>query len=169
MTGIGWRWLNIMAFRPDCWTGPQNHWLQPGSLLLSLARAIQSSYCFKTRNILRDTNAETPFERQGVTQFTPTRVSKRVSRQIGIFTHHSPPTLALEKSMTPLDRIEKITIDSGYRNELIFELNQYGVNAQTLFPHMVGLSRHFSWIMASFDYWAEGLTGIKRDSKETPE
>jgi hypothetical protein len=31
---------------------------------------------------------------------------------------------------------------------------------------MVGLSRHFNWVMASFDYWAEGLTGgigIRRD------
>ena len=48
----------------------------------------------------------------------------------------------------------------------MFELNQYGVNAQTLFPNLVGLSRHFNWIMASFDYWAEGLTGVKRDSGE---
>ena len=49
----------------------------------------------------------------------------------------------------------------------MFELNQYGVNAQTLFPHMVGLSRHFNWVMSSFDYWAEGLTGVKREITET--
>jgi hypothetical protein len=49
----------------------------------------------------------------------------------------------------------------------MFELNQYGVNAQTLFPHLVGLSRHFNWIMSSFDYWAQGLTGLKRESRET--
>lgn len=123
-------------------------------------------HCFKTGNVLRDTQSQSPFERQGITQFTPGRVSARVSRQIGVFTHHSPPTLSLEKGMTPLDRMERIIIDREYRGELMFELNQYGVNAQTLFPHLVGLSRHFNWIMASFDYWAEGLTGLKRDSEE---
>lgn len=124
-------------------------------------------HCFRTGNVLRDTQAQSPFERQGITQFTPTRVSQRVSRQIGVFTHHSPPTLALDKGMTPLDRLERIIIDRSYRTELMFELNQYGVNAQTLFPHLVGLSRHFNWIMASFDYWAEGLTGLKRETRET--
>ncbi|MFT5173172.1 MAG: hypothetical protein ACI8W7_001343 [Gammaproteobacteria bacterium] len=123
--------------------------------------------CFKTGNVLRDTKAQTPFERQGVTQFTPTKVSSRVSRQIGVFTHHNPATLSLQKGMTPLDRMDKIIIDRSYRSELMFELNQYGVNAQTLFPHMVGLSRHFNWIMSSFDYWAEGLTGVKREKNET--
>lgn len=124
-------------------------------------------HCFKTSNVLRDTKAQTPFERQGVTQFTPTRVSDRVSRQIGVFTHHNPPTLSLQKGMTPLDRMDQIIIDRKYRTELMFELNPYGVNAQTLFPHMVGLSRHFNWIMSSFNYWAEGLTGVKREIKET--
>jgi hypothetical protein len=69
--------------------------------------------------------------------------------------------------MTPLDRMDQIIIDRSYRTELRFELNQYGVNAQTLFPHTVGLSRHFNWVMSSFDYWAEGLTGVKRDKSET--
>ena len=52
--------------------------------------------------------------------------------------------------MTPLDRIEKIIIDASYRSELLFELNQYGINNHTLVPHVVGLSRHFNWIMISF-------------------
>jgi hypothetical protein len=71
------------------------------------------------------------------------------------------------KGMSPLDRMHRVIIDRRYRRELMFELNQYGVNAQTLFPNLVGLSRHFNWIMASFDYWAEGLTGVKRESEET--
>ena len=124
-------------------------------------------HCFKTGNILRDSKSQTPFERQGITQFIPNRVSPRVSRQIGVFTHHGPPTLSLDKGMTPLDRLDLIVIDRGYRSELLFELNQYGINAQTLFPNLVGLSRHFNWIMASFDYWAEGLTGVKREKRET--
>lgn len=119
-------------------------------------------WCFKTNNILFDLSAKSPFERQGITQFTPTRVSTRVSRVIGLFTHHGPPTLPVDKGMTPLDRLEKIVIDSSYRSELLFELNQYGINSQALFPNLVGLSRHFNWITASFDYWKEGIAGIKK-------
>ena len=91
---------------------------------------------------------------------------ERVSRQIGLFTLHNPPHLALQEGMSADDRLERIVIDASYRSELLFELNQYGVNMQTLFPNLVGLSRHFNWITASFDYWAEGLTGVKRESKE---
>ncbi len=121
-------------------------------------------WCYKTNNILRvrDRDEKTPFQRQGVTQFTPTRVSARVSRIIGLFTHHGPPTLSVEDGMTPLDKLEKIIIHRDYRHELMFELNQYGINSQTLFPNLVGLSRHFNWISASFDYWKEGITGIKQ-------
>lgn len=119
-------------------------------------------WCFKTNNILTDLTSKSPFERQGITQFTPPRVSARVSRYIGVFTHHGPPTLTVADGMTPLDRLERIVIDEDYRHELLFELNQYGVNAQMLFPNMVGLSRHFNWIMAAFDYWKEGLAGMKK-------
>ena len=60
------------------------------------------------------------------------------------------------------DQLERIIVDASYRDELLFELNQYGVNSHSLFPNLVGLSRHFNWVMASFDYWAEGLTGFTR-------
>ncbi len=121
-------------------------------------------WCYKTNNILRvkDRDEKTPFQRQGVTQFTPTRVSARVSRIIGLFTHHGPPTLSVEDGMTPLDKLEKIIIHRDYRHELMFELNQYGINSQTLFPNLVGLARHFNWISASFDYWKAGITGVKK-------
>lgn len=123
-------------------------------------------HCFKTGNVVRDTSAQGPFERQGVSLFAPAWVSMRVSREIGVFTHHGPPQLSVDSAMTPLDRLERIVIEPGYRGELLFELNQYGVNAQSLFPNLVGLSRHFNWIMASFDYWAEGLTGRRRGAGE---
>jgi len=125
-------------------------------------------YCFKTANVanqeIRD--RQSPFERQGITLYTPSRVSHRVSRQIGMFTLHGPPTLSLQQGMTPLDRIERIVIDAAYRSELLFELNQYGINNQTLFPNLVGLSRHFNWITACFGYWAEGLTRMEDDDDD---
>ena len=48
------------------------------------------------------------------------------------------------------------------REAILFELSPYGVNAQVLFPDLVGLSRHFNWVMASFDDRAEGLAGSSR-------
>lgn len=101
-------------------------------------------WCFKTSNILSDLNANTPFERHGIAQFAPTRVNGRVSRPIGPFTHHGPSTLAVEAGMTPADELEKIIIDQKYRNKLLFELNQYNINGQSLFLNLVGLSRHFN-------------------------
>jgi len=125
-------------------------------------------YCFKTGNVAGEElrREHSPFTRQGITQFVPTRVSQRVSRQIGMFTLHGPPTLTVEEGMSPLDRLERIVIDAAYRSELLFELNQYGTNNQTLFPNLVGLSRHFNWVMASFGYWAEGLSGMNDDEEE---
>lgn len=160
-----WNWLAIaqhhgFATRLLDWTGKP--------LAAAYFAVMEPGYgesviwCFKTTNILSDLSSKSPFERQGITQFTPTRVSGRVSRVIGLFTHHGPSTLAVEKGMTPADKLEKIVIDRSYRAELMFELNQYGINGQTLFPNLVGLSRHFNWIMAAFDYWKEGLSGIKK-------
>lgn len=119
-------------------------------------------HAFKTRNVAVPEPGSTPFKRAGITQFVPRRVHSRVSRQIGWFTVHGPPHVSIEEAKGRDDQLERIVIDASYRDECLFELNQYGVNAQTLFPNMVGLSRHFNWVMASFDYWAKGLTGFTR-------
>ena len=105
-------------------------------------------YAFKTRNHALSTSERTPFKHQGIAQFVPRRVNPRVSRQIGWFTLHGPATLSLEDGLSKDDKLERITVDASHRDELLFELNQYGVNSQSLFPNMVGLSRHFNWIMA---------------------
>jgi len=125
-------------------------------------------YAYKTSNVANREimGKQSPFDRQGVTLFVPSRVSSRVSRQIGMFTLHGPATVPLEEAMTPLDRLEKIIIDASYRSELLFELNQYGINNQTLFPNLVGLSRHFNWVMISFEYWAKGLSRMDEDEDE---
>jgi hypothetical protein len=115
-------------------------------------------YAFKTRKAVQATTEQSPFQQPGVAQYIPRRVSHRVSRQIGWFTIHGPPSLSIEDGMGKEGVLERILIDAGYREELVFELNQYGVNSQTLFPNLVGLSRHFNWVSMSFDYWAEGLT-----------
>ena len=116
-------------------------------------------YAFKTQNLAASSADKSPFQRQGITQFVPRRVNPRVSRQIGWFTLHGPSTVSVQDGMAKTDKLERIIIDASYRDELLFELNQYGVNSQVLFPNLVGLSRHFNWVMRSFEYWAEGLTG----------
>jgi hypothetical protein len=119
-------------------------------------------YAFKTRNVAVAAPGASPFKRQGISQFVPRRVHGRMAREIGWFTLHGPPRLSIQDGMSKDDQLEKIVIEPRYRREILFELNQYGINAQTLFPSLVGLSRHFNWVMASFDYWAEGLTGFAR-------
>ncbi len=40
----------------------------------------------------------------------------------------------MENVIGETDNPEKIIIDRSYRNELIFELSNYGINKYTLFP-----------------------------------
>ena len=120
-------------------------------------------YAFKTQSFASSASEKSPFQMPGITQFIPRRANQRVSRQIGWFTVHGPSTLSIQDGLAKGDKLERIIIDASYRDELLFELNQYGINSQALFPNLVGLSRHFNWVMRSFEYWAEGLTGAHLD------
>jgi len=116
-------------------------------------------YAIKVGSTLFDTGREgTPWTaRQPLLQYTPRRVPAGMARHIGVVTLHTPATRALDGTRDGVDRMERIVIDAAYRGELLFELNQYGINRETLFPGLEGLAQHFNWVQRSFSYWAEGL------------
>jgi hypothetical protein len=62
---------------------------------------------------------------------------------------------ALEDTLHPGDRLEKIVIAASYRKQLQFDLDYYGVNRHTLFPGLEGLSTYVNWIMAHLQYWRD--------------
>ena len=39
------------------------------------------------------------------------------------------------------------------KKDLMFMLNQYGINYLTLFPDLEGLSKHLGWFAENYNYW----------------
>ncbi len=104
----------------------------------------------------QDTQELQPFDLdEGVYKVKPRGTAQRIIRQSGIFTMHNPPTLELSSRLEDDQKLEKIIIDKTYRNELKFELSQYGISDLTLFPDLDGLSSHINWFMRNHSYWSE--------------
>ena len=89
---------------------------------------------------------------KGVFVYKPKHVVPRITRQSGIFTIHHPPTLPLDQAQGEYEQLELIIIDRNYRNELVCELAQYGINKATLFPDLDGLSEHINWMTINHTY-----------------
>lgn len=95
-----------------------------------------------------------PFDVKGVGKVKPRGVVPRIIRQGGLFTIHEDPAKPLDKIIPKADNLQKIKIDSSYRQELVFELSHYGVNKSTLFPDLDGLSAHVNWLTGNRAYWS---------------
>jgi len=100
-----------------------------------------------------DLNESGPFAYKGIGRYKPKGIASRILRQSAIFTVHNPPHLSLKKTLKNNDKLESIIISNKYRKELMFELNQYGINALSLFNDLSGLSKHINWYMANCFYW----------------
>ncbi len=110
------------------------------------------------RSLLDTAGMDSPWKtRYPLVMYTPRRLPEGLSRDIGVVTLHTPPTHVVDADHDSADRLERFVIAASYRRELLFELNQYGINRATLFPGLAGLARHFNWVQRSFSYWAEGL------------
>ena len=107
--------------------------------------------------------ASSPFEIDGVVKFKPMGVAPRIIRQGGIFTIHGEPERPLDTVMSKNDALDKIVINSSYRNELLFELSHYSVNRATLFPDLDGLSAYINWATTNRRYWS---VPIEREAEE---
>jgi len=82
----------------------------------------------------------------------PNASSSRIVNQLGYFSVHDKPSQALNDK-TKNGHLEKLIIKSELKKELMFMLNQYGVNYLTLFPDLEGLSKHLSWFAENYSYW----------------
>jgi hypothetical protein len=64
-----------------------------------------------------------------------------------VFTVHGPPSVPLQKALADDQKIERISIKTSYRRELLLELDHYGMNKLSLFPDLDGLSEYINWFM----------------------
>lgn len=100
--------------------------------------------------------SENPIGIDEIFLYTPPHINQRIIVQSGIFTVHNHPTIPLEETEKPSDRIskkkgEKYSVDRivikrdaklGFREIL----NLYGINEATIYPGLDGLSRHLEWL-----------------------
>ena len=98
-------------------------------------------------------NVVDPFEYEGVVQYKPSAVVRRIARQGGHFTLHGPPTLPLDEALGEGETIERVVITKGYRRQLLFELDHYGINKLSLFHDLDGLSEYLNWTIVNRQHW----------------
>jgi len=105
----------------------------------------------------------TPWQHAGAIAFRPSAVASRISRQQGLFTLHGPANLPLENAREEGDVLEKIIVDARYRDELVFDLDLYGISSMSLFPDLDGLCNYTNWAMETRDVWTppSGLLGTE--------
>jgi hypothetical protein len=85
--------------------------------------------------------------------YYPKGVVPRITRQGGLFSIHDNPTCALSEDSRSIKEIDKIVIDSSFREELRSQLSFYGINRLSLFPDLDGLADFTNWTIESREYW----------------
>ena len=82
-----------------------------------------------------------PFSITDVMKYYPPQISPRMSAQQALFVVHPDPRQPLEHYR----EIDRIVIPAHLRGEFRSRLNFYGVNEQTMFPDLDGISSHLAW------------------------
>lgn len=86
----------------------------------------------------------------------PNSSSSRIINQLGYFFLFWQSKLALNDK-TKEGTLRKIIIKKEIKKDLMFMLNQYGINYLTLFPDLEGLSKHLGWFAENYNYWDNSL------------
>jgi hypothetical protein len=84
--------------------------------------------------------------------YQPSASSTRIINQLGYFTIHNKPSLALNDH-TKDGELTKFIINKNIKKEIMYMVHQYGINYLTLFPDLDGLSKHLSWFIENNKYW----------------
>lgn len=100
--------------------------------------------------LAKDVYARNPFERQQTLVFQPRLNNPRIIAQHGWFTLHCFSNkmkcfLPLEKNAKHAATLIEYRIEGDKREEIIGNLDRYGVSAKTLFPDLEGLCKYLNW------------------------
>jgi hypothetical protein len=126
-------------------------------------------YCYKPYWTVIPENSE-PFNREKTALYKPRGVVSRIIRQSGVFTIHHKPSSPLTDTLDENDILERIIVVKKYKNELLFELNQYGVNEYSVFPDLDGLSAYINWHICNRNFWgSKDIFSGNSDQPETEE
>lgn len=99
-------------------------------------------------DILQEKQSD-PFQVKSTKVFCPNHISERITAQAGWFTCHklmdSNKFLQFETLIKYKDKLIKLTIPKKHFAEIRVKLNFMGVNSSTVYPDLIGLSRHLTW------------------------
>jgi hypothetical protein len=121
-------------------------------------------FAYKPDSYLSIPNVDNPFSlpKGSVRMLQPNSPNSRLINQFGYFTIHSDPTTELKQTPS-MENMDKIIIPHTLKKELVFVINQLGVNNMTIFPDLDGLSKHLCWFYENYEYWIED-----NDNKHSP-
>ena len=105
-----------------------------------------------------NTKTMQPFElpNNTVAFYQPLASNERIMNQFGYFSIHTKPEIELDEK-TGNSTLEKIIIPASIKKEIIFALNQFGINNLTIYPDLEGLSKHLTWFYTNYEYWDGSL------------
>jgi hypothetical protein len=92
-------------------------------------------YVLNEDKIPRSDENVTPFLNKDVTVYYPKHISKRIASQAGVFTVHERPYEPFNDSA-----IERWLIEDDCKIEMFITIGTYGVDFETVFPDLTGLS-----------------------------
>lgn len=82
--------------------------------------------------------------------YIPQHFTTRIIKQSGYFTFHPFSQMEINQSFLehPFQgqKLKKIIINNRHKEEIINEINIYGINRKTLFPDLDGLSAYINWV-----------------------
>ena len=110
-------------------------------------------YCLQPYWVINPDSAKPGNHNLG--KYKPNMVASRIGRQSGLFTAHPEPSKELSKALSDEDKLEVHTISAGYKKQMLFELNHYGINKLTLMGDLDGLSAHMCWTLENRRYWSD--------------
>lgn len=102
-------------------------------------------------DVLRSTDAESPYSPPGTRVFQPNHVTRTITVQSGWFTLHKyvrnkKKFIALNRNTRYTDRLLKFTISSEkLRTTILRRLERLGIHSFSLFPDLYGLSDYLEW------------------------
>jgi hypothetical protein len=94
-----------------------------------------------------------PFELDRTALIRPRGIVLRIVRQGGAFTYHPDPKKELQVEPRYVSRIDQFIIPAAAKEKLQAELSYFGVNSNTLFPDLDGLSAFVNWSASSGEYY----------------
>jgi hypothetical protein len=84
--------------------------------------------------------------------YQPLSTINRLDNQFGYFTIQQDINIPLEYLIDKRNLL-KIKIKKEIKMEILFMLNQYGINNLTVYPDLEGLSKHLNWFYENYSEW----------------